>query len=290
MKNILFLAMLTLMVSCVGQQKELDNVFYVFNNGLRDPLNVPEGYEAQAELVKKIGYDGISGHPTQNNMELRAALEKNELVMPEIYWGLTITDEGTIEYNKDIDEVVKSSKQDLLVAFYTGAKKYKHLQEEGDKIIADWLRDFADFAAEYGVKVAIYPHVNNYCETIEHTLRVVDLVDQENMGVIFNTCHLLKVEGDEGWEEKALKALPKLFMVSVNGADAGDHINMGWDKLIQPLGEGSFDVYELVKFFKDNGYDGPFGLQCYNIKEDCEVALTKSMNTWKEYQERYKNE
>ena len=43
----------------------------------------------------------------------------------------------------------------------------------------------------------------------------------------------------------------------------------------------------MVKFLKDNGYDGLFGLQCYNIKQDCEVALSKSMNTWREYKKRY---
>lgn len=290
MKNILFIAILFFLASCSGQQKELDNVFYVFNNGLRDPLNVPEGYEAQAELVKKIGFHGISGHPTQNNLELRSALEKKDLVMPEIYWGVTITDEGTIEYDKAIDEVVKTSKQDLLVAFYTNAGKYKNQPDDGDTILAEWLKDFADFADEHGARVAIYPHVNNYCETIEHTLRIAELVDRDNMGVIYNTCHLFKVEGEKGWKDKAEKALPYLFMVSVNGIDSGDTQNMGWDRLIQPLGEGTFDVYELVEFFKDNGYDGPFGLQCYNIKEDCELVLSKSMNAWKGYQERYKGE
>ena len=76
-------------------------------------------------------------------------------------------------------------------------------------------------------------------------------------------------------------------MVSLNGADSGDTQNMGWDQLIQPLGEGSFDTYELVRYLKDQGYNGKFGLQCYNIQLDCETALSKSMNTWKSYQERY---
>jgi hypothetical protein len=58
--------------------------------------------------------------------------------------------------------------------------------------------------------------------------------------------------------------------------------------LIQPLGEGSFDTYQLVKLINDNGYDGKFGLQCYNIKQDCEVALTKSIQTWQAYKKRYR--
>ena len=81
----------------------------------------------------------------------------------------------------------------------------------------------------------------------------------------------------------------QLFMVSLNGANSGDTQNMGWDQLIQPLGEGTFDTFELVKFLKDRGYEGKFGLQCYNIQQDCEQALTKSVETWKQYKKRYAN-
>jgi sugar phosphate isomerase/epimerase len=65
---------------------------------------------------------------------------------------------------------------------------------------------------------------------------------------------------------------------------------MNWDKLIRPLGEGTFDTYKLVKLAKDNGYKGLFGLQCYNIRQDCEVALTTSINTWNAYKKRYASE
>jgi sugar phosphate isomerase/epimerase len=113
------------------------------------------------------------------------------------------------------------------------------------------------------------------------------MVNRDNVGAIFNTCHLLKVEGEEGWEQKLVDAVPYLYMISINGSDSGNTQAMDWDRLIQPLGEGSFDTYKLVKLAKDNGYDGLFGLQCYNIKQDCETALTKSMNTWKSYQKKY---
>jgi hypothetical protein len=42
-----------------------------------------------------------------------------------------------------------------------------------------------------------------------------------------------------------------------------------------------------VKLAKDNGYKGLFGLQCYDIKQDCEVALTKSITTWNAYKKKY---
>jgi len=115
----------------------------------------------------------------------------------------------------------------------------------------------------------------------------MEIVDQENVGVVLNLCHLLKVEGEKRWKKKVRKVLPKLFMVSINGADSGDTKNMDWDQLIQPLGEGSFNTYKFVKYLKNKGYGGLFGLQCYNIKQDCEIALTKSFATWQEYKKRY---
>ena len=91
----------------------------------------------------------------------------------------------------------------------------------------------------------------------------------------------------ENWEQKLKEAVPYLYMISIHGLDGGDTKSMNWDRLIQPLGEGSFDTYPIVKIAKDNGYDGLFGLQCYNIKQDAKVALTKSMETWRAYQQRY---
>ena len=116
------------------------------------------------------------------------------------------------------------------------------------------------------------------------------MANRKNVGTIYNTCHLLKVEGQKGWEQKLLDALPYLYMISINGADTGNTKEMGFDRLILPLGEGTFDTYKLVKLAKDNGYNGLFGLQCYNIKKDCELALTISMNTWRAYQKRYAEE
>jgi len=140
------------------------------------------------------------------------------------------------------------------------------------------------------IQFAIYPHVGLYCETIEHAVNMVKATDRKNVGMVFNLCHFLKVEGEQGWQEKAKEAMPYLFMVSINGADSGNTKEMDWDQLIQPLGEGSFDTYRLVKFLKDNGYNGKFGLQCYNIKQDCEVALTRSITTWNSFQKRYASE
>lgn len=279
--------LLILFFACT-QKKELNNVFYCFNNGVRTLPNAPVGFDAQAELIKKIGFDGLSGHISEDYFERRASLDKIGLDMPEIYWGMSLTDDGEITYDEEIKEIIVDSKdRDLLVALFLNAEKYMTLKNEGDELFGKGIQELADFAAPYNVEIAIYPHANNYCEKSRHSVEMAKMINRDNVGVIFNTCHLLKVEGDEGWEQKALAALPYLQMVSINGSDSGDTKEMGWDRLIQPLGEGTFDTYKLVKFFRDNGYTGKFGLQCYNINQDCELALTKSMHTWNSYKERY---
>ena len=289
--NVGLIFLVSVFIFSCSAKKELNNTFYCFNNGVRTLPNSPVGFDAQAALIKKIGFDGFSGHTSEDYFERRTSLDKAGIDMPEIYWGMSLTDEGEIIYKEEIKEIIKDSKnRDLLVALFLNAEKFMTNKTDGDKLFARGIQELADFAAPYNVKIAIYPHVNNYCEKSAHSIKMAKMINRDNVGVIFNTCHLLKVEGEEGWEDKALVALPYLYMVSINGADSGNTKEMSWDRLIQPLGEGTFDTYKLVKLLKDNGYEGKFGLQCYNIKQDCEVALTKSMNTWRLYQEKYQNE
>ncbi len=288
MKKVYFIILITLIVACTGQkEKKLDNIFYCFNNGVRTLPNAPVGFFAQSELIKRLGFDGLAGHTEDNYYELRAAMDKAGLEMPEMYIAMNIVD-GKISYHKELKNIMINSKdRNLLITLHLHAPDFIDNRTEGDRLFVEGIRELADFAAPLNIKIAIYPHVNFYCEKLEFAVNIAKSIARKNVGVVYNLCHLLKVEGEDGWEEKATAALPYLFMVSINGADSGDTKNMGWDQLIQPLGEGTFDTYKLVKFFKDKGYQGKFGLQCYNIKKDCEVALTQSMKTWGEYQRRY---
>ena len=291
MRKIGLTALICLVFGCVySQKKALENTFYAFNNSVRMP-NAPAGMEAQAQLVKKLGFDGLSGHTNDDYFSRRAALDKAGLKMPEIYWGIDMDSTGRISYKEGLNEIIKDSKdRDLVIALYSNVQYFMNNKGKGDPLLAKAIGELADFSAPYGVRIAIYPHAGNYCETSEHSVRLAKIANRPNVGAIFNTCHLLKVEGEVGWEQKLLNALPYLYMISINGADSGNTKEMNWDKLIQPLGEGTFDTYRLVKLAKDNGYNGLFGLQCYNIKQDCEVALKTSINTWNVYKKRYASE
>ena len=51
--------------------------------------------------------------------------------------------------------------------------------------------------------------------------------------------------------------------------------------LIQPLGQGAFDVDGLLRKIFALGYEGPIGLQCYNVPGDTRSNLEHNITEWK---------
>ncbi len=79
--------------------------------------------------------------------------------------------------------------------------------------------------------------------------------------------------------ERLKEAVPYTALVLINGADHdGD-----WDRLIQTLDRGAFDVPGFVRMLRSLGYNGPIGLQCYNLKGDREENLKRSMAAWRSF-------
>ena len=115
MKNIILFTLITLFFGCSTQQKEFDNIFYPFNNSVRTLQNPPEGVDAQAEFIKRIGFDGFAGHHSEDYFSRRAALDKVGLIMPEIYLPITINEDGSVTYMEGLYEIIKDSKDRNLV-------------------------------------------------------------------------------------------------------------------------------------------------------------------------------
>ena len=287
------LIILGLIFSCytVTAKKKINNIFYA-QNTLDGFDNAPKTAISKARLLKSIGFNGLEGFGDQNYQELQQALEKEGLRMPVNYVPLNFEAAGKTE-NPSINEIktiIRASEKGSIIYFHIHSKTFNKDKEKGDHIVAGILRELSDYAAQFKVKLCAYPHVLFYCETVAHSFALAELVGRKNYGSVINLCHLLKVEGSAGIDNKIKKYAPKVFAVNICGADDGDTQNLDWDRLIQPLGQGSFDTYRFVKLLIDNGYTGPFGLQCYNLKGDVFETLSQSFKTWKGYQTRYSEE
>jgi sugar phosphate isomerase/epimerase len=162
-------------------------------------------------------------------------------------------------------------------------RSFPRSSSDGDDIALAKLREIAEYAEPRGVKVALYPHAGSWLERVEDGIRLADKLNRSSVGTTFNLCHWLKVEGSERDPRPVLKAaLPRLMFVTINGADTGDTKKMSWDRLIQPLGSGSYDVAAFVRNVRQVGYTGPIGFQGYGIKAPPRDILTQTMAAWKD--------
>ena len=237
-----------------------------------------------AQVLADLGYAGLGGRPATAKAHA-AALQSKGLVF---FNGYHVTNFGygqtelPADLAKAVDDLAGTGSTLWLginkVAFPAGVRAGP---EYGDTIVVPQLKQLLAYAKPKGVKVSLYPHTGFWAAQFEVCLRVANKVDDPNLGVTFNLCHWLKVEGSERDSLQLIKeALPRLNFITINGADTGDTQKLGWDKLIQPLGRGSYDVGAFVAKTRAAGYRGPFGFQGFGIKMDSKELLKESMEGW----------
>jgi len=260
-------------------QPVLNNPFFAFDNGTgRGQLSPDE----QATMLGELGYAGIGYTGTGNIPEMLAALDRQGLQMFNTYVWAKIGPDGP-SYDPGLPEAIKQFKGRNTVIWLTIQGSVPDgTAPDGDAQAVQIVREIGDMAKESGLRVALYPHLGFYVSTVEDGIRIAKKVDRKNVGTSFNLCHWLK-EGDEASMERLIEAaMPYLFVVSINGADHEG----GWDRLIQTLDRGEFDVYRFLATLKKHSYHGPVGLQCYAVKGDVRENLARSIGAWRKFQER----
>ena len=232
----------------------------------------------QAELLKELGYDGCAHLWLGGVPERLKTLDDNGLKLFEIYVTVNVAP-GKPAYDPHLKDVIKLLKgRDTTLGLLL--QGLPPSTQDNDPHAVEILREIADMAQESGIRVAIYHHLGDWTQRFEDAVRVAKKVDRKNVGVHFNLCHWLKM-GDESKMEALLKdAMPVLFVVTLNGADHANRA-LGWDRLIQPLDRGEFDVYNLLRMLKGLGYTGPIGLMCYGLGGDARDHLSRSMDAWR---------
>lgn len=270
----------------VKKERTLKNPFFVFNNGLNKQGLPFIPFDEQASMLKKYGFDGIEHRETSKILELNEALEKQNLKLYADYVKIDIDQKEP--YLQDWKQVIPKLKgTNIILWVHIHSEKYKPSDEAADAVIIPILQELADFSKPFGVRLAIYHHVGFVSEKVEDSYRLAKKINRDNVGSVFNLCHFLKTDSEENLEKVINLTLPKLFAVSICGADGGDTKNMDWDRLIQPLGKGSFDTYRVVEILAEKGFHGPIGLQCYNLKGAPETYLPQSSEAWKIFKQRY---
>jgi len=256
--------------------RELRNPFFAMDTGTHDAVHKTPA--EQVALVKQIGFDGVG--PTYESaavlQQWLAALDQNQLKMFALYLPLRL-DDVSASLSSIKEAAAALSGRDTLLWIYITANSGRPFNSSDEAVAVQALRRVSAYAEAAGLRVALYPHAGFFVQRVEDAVRLASEVGRKNVGVTFNLCHWLMVDGKD--LAATLKAArPYLLCVTLNGADVG---GTSWDRLIQPLDRGTYDVSQLLVSLQKMRYTGPIGLQHYGIPGDARENLEHSMAGWK---------
>jgi len=238
----------------------------------------------ELDTVKQLGYDGIgwkSGPPEQLAAEAQQ-IRQHGLKLFSIYgYDGAILTKTNLTWSPQLEADIAVLKgTDAIVWLPISSKEFAKSSPAGNAVAVPALQRLADLAASNGVRIAIYPHTGNWAERVQDAVHLAKLVNRPNFGATFNLCHCLMVGDEARIPELLTEGAPYLFLVTVNGADAGAAAT-GWDRLIQPLDAGSYDVGIVLRKLQELRYTGPIGLQGYGEKLPVQENLLRSMAGWR---------
>ncbi len=263
------LALFFVMVAARGAAARPE--FFVFDNGVGRGSWTPE---QQAQTLKDLGYDGISYNYT-TPADLGRWQQAFGAVGLKIY-GLYVHTyiDRPEAFDARLPEAIALLKGTPTVLWIT-VQKPKVASPEDEAKAVRVVQQVADLAKAHGVQVALYGHAGFYVEHGEDSLRVVTKANRPNLGATLNLCHeFMSGVGDR--LDSTLKAVaPKATRVSINGADLASKT---W---IMRLDQGDFDLVAYLTTLKAAGYDGPIGLQAYNVPGDVRENLAANIATWR---------
>ena len=236
----------------------------------------------QGLMLRELGFDGV-GYP----IWLDENLDKNLRVMDAA--GLKVylveasvnVNPAMPAYDPRLPEAIRKLKGRPVTVCVT-MRGFPPGDPRGEQSAIKTLRQLGDLAASSGLRISIYHHTGDWTASLLFALKVVNQTNHPQVGVNFNLCHWLMVDGDKDYRPVLRTNAVKIFIVTINGAKVGTKV---WTNgLILPLDQGDFDNRELLATLRDVGYRGPIGLMCYGIPGDAREHLERSVKVWKTWE------
>lgn len=138
------------------------------------------------------------------------------------------------------------------------------LAVDDDALAAYHLRQLADLAQEFGIRVAYEALAwGRHVSTYDHAWRIVEAADHPALGTCLDSFHILS----RGSDPKGIEDIPgeKIFFLQLADAPLLAMDVLQWSRHYRCFpGQGGFDVAGLVRHVLRTGYDGPLSLEVFN--------------------------
>ena len=210
---------------------------FAFQNGVHF-----DKVEQRIAVLKELGYAGIGSAHLKTNLPLPARLKAYDeagLKLYSFYVGGRLGAKGHT-YNPAIIAALPHLKgRDTFLELYVQGNKRNNTDEQA----VAFVQEIADKAKTHGVKIVLYPHTGFYIDRLSDAVRIARKAKRDNIGVMFNLCHFLRVEPKTNLKATLKDAAPLLWRVSTSGAAIGGN---SWGQLIQTLDRGNYDQAALL--------------------------------------------
>lgn len=245
--------------------------FFVFDNGVGRGTWTPT---QQADTLKQLGYDGISYNYT--TPEDLAAWQKAFAAAGLKIYGLYVHTyiDRPEPFDARLPDAIALLKGTPTTLWITVQKPKVSSPDDEARAVAVVQR-VADLAARHGVQVALYGHANFYVEHARDSARIVEKAQRSNLGATINLCHEFMSGVGEQLDATVQAVAGKATRVSINGVDVASRT------YITRLDKGDFDVVGYLQRLTAAGYDGPIGLQAYDVPGDIRDNLAANIATWR---------
>ena len=244
--------------------------------------------EEAIDLTAELGYDGIEIQASEPHLPADTSRERAEeitvhlddagIVVPCLATYTGYYDERTAEEAEEelaelerfcaLAEILDCE----LVRHKPGGPPVRYATNEDFERAAEYVQRAADIAAEYGRSIGIEIHTDRLVETADSTLKFVELVDRENVGVIHDAGNMCIVDTDFGREsvEKLAEVLVHVHVKDVRRVDdvSADgtftkETKHGEEHFQHALlGEGDADHLPAFTALVELGYDGYLTDEC----------------------------
>ena len=270
--------------SCESSQKELININEVsawciigFDSLDRSPS---QRIALLNEMgLKKYGYNRGKGEYGQLKEEFRLAKDNDIEVTSVFVWlnakndsvgHLSDSNEELLSHLKDVEQ-----KPAIWVSFNNNF--FENLDDkEATKVAVEMIEYVNSRAEDLGCNVALYNHTGWFGNP-QNQVEIIKEMDHDNISIVYNFHH---AHNDaEKYRKNFELLMPYLSFVNLNG------VKKDGPKILD-IGKGDFE-YDMIKYLKEKGYGGPWGILGHVKTEDVKVVLERNIKGLKLLNARY---